>query len=115
MGLETQRRRRGHNFFPPQSIAKKVPAIGTTDGLGEDALVHLHFFTASADWYVTEWDQATGEAFGWAELLPGCGEWGYMSLPELEAVYVHPFTIVERDLYWDVRPMREVLAARRYH
>jgi hypothetical protein len=112
MGLETQRRRRGHNFFPPKSDAKKVPALGTTDGLGEDALVVLHYFSPSADWYVTEANFETGEAFGWAELLPGCGEWGYMSLVEMEAVNVGLFGIIERDCYWDAVPMRDVLKER---
>jgi hypothetical protein len=115
MGTETLRRRRGHNFYPPKADAKKVPALGANDKPDmdvDDAVAVLHYFTASADWYVTEADFETGEAFGWAELLPGCGEWGYMSLPEMEAVYIHPFTIVERDLYWDPKPMREVLKER---
>ena len=50
------------------------------------------------------------EAFGWADL--GYGEWGYMSLPEMEAVYAPPFGIIERDCYWDPKPMREVLKER---
>lgn len=113
MGLETLRRRRGHNFFPPKSIAKKIPAIGTTDGQGDSALVHLHYFVGSADWFITELNPETGVAFGWAEILPGGGELGYVSLPELESVLAKGMWPVERDLYWDVRPLREVLAARR--
>jgi hypothetical protein len=111
MGLETQRRRRGHNFFPPQSIAKKVPALYTTDAQGVDAIVHLHYFGGSADWYITEANFETGLVFGWAELAPGCGEWGYSNLPEMEAVNTG-LIVIERDLYWEPKPMREVLAER---
>jgi hypothetical protein len=115
MRTETLRRRRGHNFYPPKTIASKVPALGATDNPDTDsdeAIVHLHYFSPTADWYVTEADFETGEAFGWAELLPGCGEWGYMSLPEMEGVYLHPFGIIERDLYWEPKPMRVVLKER---
>lgn len=109
--IERNRARRGHNFFPPVAVERKVPALGTTDGLGDDATVWLHYFSPSGDWYVTEWNKVTGEAFGWADL--GYGEWGYMSLPEMEAVYVAPFGIIERELDWEPKPMREVFAERR--
>lgn len=110
MGTETLRRRRGHNFFPPKADAKKIPAIGTTDGQGDAAIVHLHFFTASGDWYITEADFETGEAFGWADL--GYGEWGYMNLVEMESVYVPPFGIIERDLDWTPQPLHAALVGR---
>lgn len=112
---ELNRARRGHNFFPPVAVERKVPALGANDVPDmdvEDAIVHLHYFSPSGDWYVTEWNKVTGEAFGWAELMPGCGEWGYMSLPEMEAVYAPPFGIIERDCYWDPKPMRDVLNER---
>lgn len=113
--IERNRARRGHNFFPPVAVERKVPALGANDVPDmdcDDAVVWLHYFSPSGDWYVTEWNKVTGEAFGWAELLPGCGEWGYMSLPEMEAVYVAPFGIIERELDWEPKPMREVLKAR---
>ena len=47
--------------------------------------------------------------FGWAELLPGCGELGYSNLHELEDIYVPPFHIVERDMHWAPKPLREVV------
>ena len=110
MATEINRKRRGHNFYPPKADAKKVPALGATDGQGKDATVWMHYFAPAGDWYVTEADFDTGEAFGWADL--GYGEFGYMSLPETEAVKVGMFGIIERDLYWDPKPLSEVLAAR---
>jgi len=115
MGLETQRRRRGHNFYPPKAVAKKVPALYTNDKPdvdSDDVIVVLHYFSPTADWYITEADFETGEAFGWAELLPGCGEWGFMSLTEMEASLVPPFWVIERDLYWEPKTMGEVLKER---
>jgi hypothetical protein len=112
---QVNRARRGHNFYPPLEVERKIPALGATDNPDmdvEDTIVYLHYFSPSADWYVTEWNPVTGEAFGWAELLPGCGEWGYMSLPELESIYIPPFTIIERDMYWDPKPMSAVLKER---
>ena len=107
--IETYRKRRGHAFLPPKAVSRKVPAIGTTDGQGQDAIVHVHYFTSSGDWYITEADFETGEVFGWAELLPGCGELGYSNLHELEDIYVPPFHIVERDMHWAPKPLREVV------
>lgn len=112
MLAEVNRKRRGHAFYPPKSVAKKVPALGATDEQGEDALVVLHYFVGGCDWYITEADLETGEAFGWAEILPGGGEWGYTNLVELEGVLAQGLWPVERDCYWDPKPMREVLAAR---
>lgn len=112
MLTETQRRRRGHRFFP--SAALRVPALRSTDGQGKDAIVHVHYFVGGADWYVTEYDAETGESFGWAEILPGGGELGYTSLAELETVAAGPLRQpVERDMHWERRSLRLVLADRR--
>lgn len=109
--LETNKRRRGHAFMPPVSV--RVPALRSTDGQGRDAIVHVHYFLGGADWYITEMDRATGEAFGYAELLPGCGELGYIPLADLERVLAGGLSQpVERDMSWEPRPLRAVLAER---
>ena len=90
---------RGHKFCPPAEVLATIPQRNTTDQPLQKQIVHLHFFLASADWYVTEYDPQTGIAFGWAELFAGCGEWGYFSLVELAETNAKIIG-VERDLDW---------------
>jgi hypothetical protein len=90
-----------------------TPALYAQDGKGREAIVHAHYFIGGCDWYATEYDPATGEAFGWAELFPGGGELGYFSLAELDAVRVGPLGFrVEYELDWEPRPLSQVLAER---
>ena len=111
---ELNRKRRGHAFYPPKAVAKKIPALGKTDGEGDDAVVHLHYFSGAADWYITELDVESGMSFGWAEMFPGGGEWGYTDLVEVEAVNTG-LVVIERDLHWEPKPMRTALADRVMH
>jgi hypothetical protein len=105
---ETQRKRRGHNFYPPKAVARKVPALRATEGQ-DDPMVHLHYFGGSADFFITEFDPETGMAFGLADLFGDGGELGSIYLPELEAVSVRGgLTIIERDCYWDPVPLSMV-------
>lgn len=114
-----------HTLLRP---ARGTPLLREQEELGNDALVYAHYFLpgTGADWYVTEFDPAEDVIFGWAELLPDCGEWGYTSLFELEQIEL-PMEIrigneilvskhamkVEFDRNWQVRNMREVLAERK--
>jgi hypothetical protein len=76
-------------------------------------VVHLHFFIGACDWYVAELDDGSWEAFGYADLGdPQNAEWGYFSLPELEAVVVGPGLVVERDLDWTPQPFSAVTGRR---
>lgn len=83
---ETQRKARGHRYYAPQAEQKKVPALYATAAtpLAEKTL-GLHYFGTSADWYVAEMDTETGECFG-LSVVNGMREWGYFSLPALEAI-----------------------------
>lgn len=68
-----------------------MPETYGQDGKGDQAVVHLHYFTASADFYITERDsdpdgQGQVQAFGLANLglaLGGCGELGYISIKDV--------------------------------
>jgi hypothetical protein len=104
-----------------------TPKLYEQEGLGQSALVYAHYFMpgTSSDWYVTEYDPDEGIIFGWAEIIPGCGEWGYTTFSELEGVSVlarvringnnqqltMPIT-VEYDSYWNIKTIREVLSTR---
>jgi hypothetical protein len=106
--VATVDRRRGHKFVAPAEVLANIPKLyGTEDVPTADKIVHLHYFCGSADWFITELDPETGEAFGWAEILAGCGEWGYVSLPELATLVAGPF-VVERDLHWSPKTIKEV-------
>ena len=76
---------------------KNLPALGSTDGQGDQAVVQVKFFTPWTNWtwYATEYDPETRTFFG---LVDGFEkEYGYFSLDELEAVK-GPFGLkIERD------------------
>jgi hypothetical protein len=68
----------------------------------ENTTAHLHFFTGSWDWYITERDVETRQlqAFGFvkSELCPD-GEWGYINLEEITRAGA------ELDLYFTPAPV----------
>lgn len=106
---ETQRARRGHAFYPPAGLAATLPAFYATEGVEcEDKIIYAHYFLAPVgDWWIAEYRPETGEAFGYASLgIPGCAEWGYIALDELERLNTRGM-VVERDLHWTPTPARE--------
>ena len=57
--------------------------------------------------YVTEYDPATGEAFGLVEGF--ADEWGYFSVREMEALNrSRGFNVVERDVLFEPAPVSRV-------
>ena len=76
-------------------IVASMPATYETDGQGDQAIVHLHYFMGGCDWYITERDGEAGQrqAFGKANLGYGA-ELGYISIAEIIAAGA------ELDLYW---------------
>jgi len=75
---------------------------------GKDApTAHLHYFTGSWDWYITEKDAEPeqAQAFGFvkSELCPE-GEWGYISLEEITEAGA------ELDLYFTPAPVSKFKA-----
>lgn len=85
-----------------------MPTTYQQDGLGDQALVYLHYFTSGADWYITEKDAETPDApgqhqaFGLSDLFGDGGELGYISLVEVLAAGA------ELDLYWTLKTMDAV-------
>lgn len=99
------------------AIAQIVAAVATTiatmprtyqtDSQGDAATVHLHYFRAGSDWYITELDcEGFGgeQAFGFVVLNGDTmnAELGYISIEELVA------NNVELDLYWTKRTLGEL-------
>jgi hypothetical protein len=86
-----------------------MPQTGETDGQGDAAIVHLHYFASGrANWYITEKDAEAPDspgqhqAFGLADLFGDGGELGYISLVEILA------NGGELDLYWKPKTLGEV-------
>lgn len=91
-------------------LRKKFPVIGATEGVDPGSVrVMAKYFdpTGSATWYAVEFD-GKDQFFGWAELFPGCGEYGYFSLQELQSVRGPLGLGIERDLYFD-KTMADIL------
>lgn len=87
-----------------EEFAKTVPRLYGQDG-ADDPIVHVHYFSCvnGWDWYLTEYDPRTGEAFG---LVRGFEtEWGYFSVREMERVNREKgFGVVERDEHFEPTP-----------
>lgn len=127
MKAETNRARRGHDFYPPDLA--DLPKIHDQEGKEMNMIVHLHYFSPATDHFVTEVDPEQGIAFGYSIMYPHEGEFGYMDLPEMEEVNVskeliiedengHQKTaqysiVIERDLYWEKKTLAEALKERR--
>src|SRR5204863_9884111 len=80
-----------------------MPKTYEQDGKGDEAIVYLHYFVGSCDWWITERDQETeqAQAFGLADWGYG-GELGYISIQEVCAAGA------ELDLYCTPKPLKEV-------
>lgn len=92
------------------TLIGKMPKTYDQDGLGNKAIVTLHYFRASSDWYITEKDIAgrgTEQAFGLAVLNGDRqnAELGYISIDELVA------RNVELDLNWEKKTVGMVKQA----
>ncbi len=116
-------RLRGHDFWPTPKELARLPRLYATESvpLGE-RVIWLHYFAGACNWWLVEYDPAERRAFGYVCLGdPTCAEWGYVSLDELEAIHtsgrwltvdqglahVLPPTVVERDLWWTLKRVRE--------
>ena len=85
-------------------IVTTMPVTYETDGQGLQAIVKLHYFTAGADFYITERDCEAEQlqAFGKADIFQDGGELGYISIVEiLEGG-------AELDLHWTPKTLGEI-------
>lgn len=80
-----------------------MPQTYDQDGLGKNAVAHLHYFIGGCDWHITEKDMLMDQrqAFGRADLGYG-GELGYISLMEITRAGA------ELDLYWTPKTLAEL-------
>jgi hypothetical protein len=120
--IESQRRMRGHNFYPPAAVLRRLGKPGAR-GLDPAKAPCVVYFGRPGRIVVTAIDPETLNAYGWTCLdsQPDGAEWGDVgSLLELEA-HRAPFPgwLWERDLFSDdanaaaaVARIRELYTAR---
>lgn len=82
-----------------------MPVTYEQDAMGDQAIVHLHYFLNGSDWYITEKDVDGGiqQAFGYAVLGGNdqAAELGYISIEEITRhggelnLYFMPCTLAE--------------------
>jgi Protein of unknown function (DUF2958) len=91
-------------------LERLLPPLYSQEDLGEDAIVHVHFFNpcGTGDWWITEGSREGDDfiMFGLCDL--GFPELGYVSLNELESVRGPLGLGIERDLHWRPKTMRDV-------
>ena len=83
---------------------REIPKLYEQDGKGKNAVVYLHYFYGGSDWYITELDKETNQAFGYAILNGNTqdSELGYMNLNEFTD------SIIDLDLYWSFQTLNEI-------
>ena len=88
---------------------KALPAQGSTIGQGKDAVAQVKFFTPWSNWtwYAVEYNPEAKLFYG---LVDGFEkEVGYFGLEELEEVIGPMGLKIERDMYFDPTPIRELM------
>ena len=89
-----------------EELRKKIPPLYSQEKV-KDPIAHAKYFTpdSSWTWYVIEFD-GKDTFFGYVDgIYP---EMGYFSLSELEGVGGPLGLRIERDLYWEPKPLSEV-------
>ena len=94
---------------PSKQRLAQIPKFYETEDIpAADKIIHIHFFLAGCDWYVSEFN-GTDSFFGFV-ILNGDyqnGEWGYFTLHKLDRLNVRGFD-VDCDLYWEPCPAAHV-------
>jgi len=82
-------------------IINGMPQTYQTDGQGEDAIAHLHYFIGDSDFYITEKDmyEEQHQAFGLVKMWER--ELGYISIDEITHAGA------ELDLHWTPKPIKD--------
>ena len=95
-------------------IPPGAPALYSQEDV-PDPVVHVKLFTPSSGWtwLLTEYDPAQQLAFGYAHdaSYPDGAELGYVSIEELESLRLNGIPAVERDLWFQPKPLSQAIAA----
>ena len=93
-----------------------IPPIYTQDGKRKNAVVYLHYFNPSSDWYITELDKETNEGYGYA-ILNGdtqFSEFGYIPLEQLtkQMSDVNMFAQPQIDQYFKPQTLNQIFQSK---
>ena len=78
-----------------KELQKKLPPLYSQDGKKAETVVYGHWFSCLNGWdfYATEYDEETGDMFGF--VFGAVPEMGYFNLAELEETYFTPKRAIE--------------------
>jgi len=98
--------------IPSAERLAKIPRLYETELIPlRDKLIHLHFFIAGCDWYISEYDGAD-LFWGYAILNNDhdCAEWGYISFGELMGIKIGGWLEIDCELeeIWQVKKASEI-------
>jgi hypothetical protein len=77
-----------------QEQQARVPDLYSQESVS-DPIVYLKITCMNAFWLITELDKGEGLAFGYAQIIEGGGELGYISLEELNELRKNYYVNVE--------------------
>jgi hypothetical protein len=77
-----------------QEQQARVPDLYEQENIS-DPIVYLKITCMNAFWLITELDKGKGLAFGYAQIIEGGGELGYISLEELNELRKNYYINVE--------------------
>lgn len=98
------------DFFADKMIelaatVEEMPKLYEQDGKGDDAIVYLHYFRGSADWWILEKSDEAGstEVYGYADLFKDgfSAELGYIDVADVSSN-------AELDFHWRRQTLGEV-------
>ena len=91
-------------------ILHALPAIGSTDGKGGDAVALTKLFTpwSSWSWYLTEASRQGDDVLMFGLVDGHEKELGYISLNEIMSVRSPMGLLIEYDLYWSPKRLRKI-------
>ena len=99
-----------------EKVITEMPNTHETDGQGDKAIAHLHYFHGNQDWWITEKDMEDEQmqAFGLVDLGYG-SELGYINIEELKELgksekFKQSNTVgfVELDFHWTPKTIAEI-------
>jgi len=94
-----------------KQIINEFRKTGSQEGSKTHKIIVKFFNPAGAGtWYATEYNEKERMFFGYVKLLPGCDEWGYFSLDELESIKGMFGLGIERDLHFGDYTIEDVVS-----